>query len=64
MSNLGWDVIEVDVTEWNGAAPVQVVPTVEWPTGVPHILDDDCWCRPYRDGERPQLLIHREEARA
>lgn len=55
---LGWDVIEQD-----DDPPVQVVPTVEW-NGVQHFLDDDCWCKPYRDGERPSLLIHRDAARA
>jgi hypothetical protein len=53
----GWDVIQ-----WEGEPPVQVVPSVEWPTGVQHILDDDCWCRPYRDGKDGLILVHRETA--
>ena len=30
-----------------------------------HILDGlTCWCRPYRDAEDPEVIIHQQEARA
>ena len=49
------------VTEWDGEPPVQVVPEVVMGEGWQHILDDDCWCRPYRDPNQSRILIHRKD---
>lgn len=54
------------MTDWltihdpNMESPVQVVPETAslWPT---HILDDGCWCLPYRATDESRILIHRQD---